>query len=122
MMQKELAQVIPALARQVMTEHLGQQEVGRDFYSKYKHLDRPDLRPLIYQIAAGWAQQNPQAGWNEQTRDAIAALVHRTFNITMPGAGNGQAPPAAPVMMPTMSRPQASHAMTEQEEMLDLLR
>jgi len=121
LMQKELAQVIPALARQVMMEHLGQQEVGKDFYSVYKDLDKPELRPLIYQIASGWAQQNPGAGWNAQTRDAIARVVYQTFGRPMPGNG-AAAPPAAPVMMPTMSRPQASHQMTEQEEMLDLLR
>ena len=124
LMQKELAQVIPALARQVMMEHLGQQEVGKDFYSKYSDLDKPHLRPLIYQIAAGWAQQNPQAGWNEQTRDAIARIVYQTFNMQFPG-GSPQAqpaPPAAPVMMPTMTRPAVSHMPTEQEELMDLLR
>jgi hypothetical protein len=121
LMQRELAQVIPALARQVMMEHLGQQEVGKDFYSVYRDLDKPELRPLIYQIAAGWAQQNPGAVWNAQTRDAIARAVYQTFGRPMPGNG-AAAPPAAPVMMPTMSRPAASHAMTEQEEMLDLLR
>ena len=31
LMQRELATVIPALARQVMLEHMGQQEVGKDF-------------------------------------------------------------------------------------------
>jgi hypothetical protein len=122
LMQRELAQVIPALARQVMMEHLGQQEVGKDFYSVYKDLDKPELRPLIYQIAAGWAQQNPGAGWNAQTRDAIARAVYQTFGRPMPNGGPAPAPPAAPIMMPTMSRPAVSHQMTEQEEMLDLLR
>jgi len=126
MMQKELAQVIPALARQVMVEHLGQQEVGRDFYSTYKELDKPHLRPLIYQIAAGWAQQNPQAGWTAETRDAIARIVYQTFNLQFPGGGAPAQvqpqPPAAPVMMPTMTRPAVSHMATEQEEMMDLLR
>lgn len=125
MMQRELSQVIPALARQVMVEHLSQQEVGRDFYTKYPALDQPHLRPLIYQIAAGWAQQYPQAGWNAQTRDAIAQLVYKTFNMQFPGqqhAGNGAAPPQAPVMMPTLSRPAASGVMTDEQEMLDLMR
>ena len=115
LMQKELATVIPALARQVMLEHMGQQEVGKDFYGTYKELDKPHLRPLIYQIASGWASQNPQAGWNAQTRDMIARLVYQTFNMPFPGqapAGNGHAPPAAPVMMPTMSRPAVSGQMT----------
>ena len=127
LMQKELAQVIPMLARQVVQEHLAQQEVGKEFYTKYPTLDKPELRPLIYQIASSWAQQNPNAGWNAQTRDAIARVVHATFNMPFPGQGNGQAspppPPQAPTMMPTMSRPAATlSAGSDEQELMDMLR
>lgn len=121
LMQRELAQVIPALARAVMMEHLAQQETGRDFYGKYPMLDKPELRPLIHQLATGWVQANPHAQWNAQTRDAIAELAFKTFNMQRPG-GATPPPPAAPVMMPTMTRPAGNHVASEQDEMLDLMR
>lgn len=129
LMQRELAQVIPALARHVMMEHLNQQEVGRDFYGTYKTLDKPELRPLIHQLAMTWVGQNPGVQWNAQTRDIIARMAFQTFNMPLPPELGGaapapaaQPPAAAPVMMPTMARPAGSVQMTEQEELADMLR
>jgi hypothetical protein len=95
---------VPPMIEQAMTGQTLMRQVFDDFYGTHKDLNRPEIRPMIVDIAQRvWQSGRFGKNWNPQMRDAVANEAR--------GILAGYAPPArpnvpqAPAMAPTGARP-----------------
>ena len=88
---KAIVDAVPAMIDQAMTGQTLMRQVFDDFYGTHKDLNRPELRPMIVEIAQRvWHGGKFGRNWNPQMRDAVAAEAKAILR------GYAPPPPAAP--------------------------
>ena len=99
---KAIVDAVPAMIDQAMTGQTLMRQVFDDFYGTHKDLNRPEIRPMIVDIAQKiWHGGRYGRNWNPQMRDAVANEAR--------GILRGYAPPPAPPQQrqPGMAAPAA---------------
>lgn len=67
-----------------------QREIFNDFYNANQDLNRPELYPVVVQVAQQVIQQKGAQGWSSNIRDEIASNVRRVLGMVQ--RPNGQQP------------------------------
>jgi hypothetical protein len=99
---KAILDAVPAMIEQAMSGQTLMRQVFDDFYGTHKDLNRPELRPVVVEVAQRvWHGGRYGRNWNAQMRDAVANEVR--------GILRGYTPPAAPAVapQPAMASPAA---------------
>lgn len=99
-LREEVARAMPAFVRQVATQEYERKSIAQDFYGKYPEFDRPEVLPVVAQVAQQVMQETGASAWSAKVRDAVAG---RTRALLGALANNGQQRPA-----PQMTAPSAS--------------
>ena len=122
-MQSTIATLMNNHVPQAIQQHTQVNNLETQFYADNKHLDKPNLKPLVNQIsglyAAAQKKTDPNFAWNKQHFSTVAQLVSRQFEriygVPLAGAGpittnapgtppaNQQTVPPAPPAQPYMS-------------------
>lgn len=70
-----LSETLPRQVEQAALSVAEQQRIYADFYGKFPELNRPELRPLVAQVAQQVAQERGITAWSEAVRDEIGNRV-----------------------------------------------
>src|SRR5215471_3047757 len=99
---KAIIDAVPPMIEQAMSGQTLMRQVFDDFYGTHKDLNRPELRPMIVQIAQQvWQGGQYGRNWNAAMRDAVATQARAIL------AGYSLSTPAAPPRQPGMAGPAA---------------
>jgi len=95
---QEMTQVfggVPQMVQAIVGQMLEARQMFDDFYGTYQAFNKPELRPVIVQVAER-LQAQPQwqgVGWTSDFRDAVAKEAAQVLGISL--AAPGAAPAAA---------------------------
>ena len=103
---------VPPMIEQAMSGQTLMRQVFDDFYGTHKDLNRPEIRPMIVDIAQRvWQGGRFGRNWNPQMRDAVAQEARAIL------AGYAPPPPRTtqpqPGIVPTSGRPPVDPRLTD---------
>jgi hypothetical protein len=101
-MRQEVAAAIPVFVTQMIAQEYAKREIARDFYGTFPELNRPEVAPIVAQVAQQVMTELRANDWNQRVRDTVGARVK-----AMLGAIAGQVQPQqqAPVMTTQAATP-----------------
>jgi hypothetical protein len=103
---EEIAQVLPQYVQQTALQEYQRREIARDFYGKFPELDRPEVAPVVAQIAQQVMTETRANGWTPQVRDAVAGRVRAVLGAVANPVQQRPAPQmAAPSAQPMTANP-----------------
>jgi hypothetical protein len=101
---KAIVDAVPAMIEQAMSGQTLMRQVFDDFYGTHKDLNRPELRPMIVEIAQRvWQGGKYGRNWNAQMRDAVAQEARAILQGYAPPPA--RATPPQPGMASPAARP-----------------
>jgi hypothetical protein len=99
---KAILDAVPPMIDQAMTGQTLMRQVFDDFYGTHRDLNRPELRPMIVDIAQRvWHGGRYGRNWNPQMRDAVANEARAILK------GYAPPPPRAAPQSPGFAQPTA---------------
>jgi hypothetical protein len=103
---EEIAQVLPQYVQQTALQEYQRREIARDFYGKYPELDRPEVAPVVAQIAQQVMTESRANGWTPKVRDDVATRVRSLLGAVANPVQQRPAPQmAAPSAQPINANP-----------------
>ena len=120
---EQLPMKVQEVLHNVTTAQQRTEQVRRDFYGTYPHLNNPVLYPMVQQaaaqVAAHWQQQGKPLEWNQEFMGHMAQLIHQV--IPLPQQQQQPAPAPARVQPPYSARPGARPPAAQPDEFQDVL-
>lgn len=122
------AEQLPMKVQEVVHNYTAAQQrteqVRRDFYGAYPHLNNPMLFPLVQQaaaqVASNWTAQGKPLAWSQEFMGEMAQLIHQV--IPVPQQQQQPAPQApARVQPPYQARPGTRPAAAPPDEFMEML-
>lgn len=113
---------MPQFIQQAVIEREQARAVFDDFYGTYKQFNRPELYPLVTNVAKAVMKEKKLTQWGPEARDAVAARLNQLMGAN---AAAAPAAPAKPATQPAMfggsnARPAAS-PKTVQDDIAETL-
>lgn len=109
---KAIVDAVPPMIEQAMTGQTLMRQVFDDFYGTHRDLNRPELRPMIVEIAQRvWHGGQFGRNWNPQMRDAVANEARAILRGYTPPQAPARQP--QPAMAPTAARPPVDGRLTD---------
>ena len=120
---EQLPMKVQEVLHNVTTAQQRTEQVRRDFYGAYPHLDNPMLYPVVQQaaaqVASHWQSQGKPLAWNQEFMGNMAYLIHQV--IPMPQQPQQPAPAPARVQPPYSARPGTRPPAAQPDEFQDVL-
>jgi len=120
---EQLPQKVQEVLHNVTLAQQRTEQVRRDFYTAYPHLQNPMLVPLVQQaamqVAQTWSAQQRPLAWNQEFMNDMAALIHQV--IPYPQQQQPAPQPPARVQPPYSARPGTRPAAAPASEFMDVL-
>jgi hypothetical protein len=109
---KAIIDAVPPMIEQAMSGQTLMRQVFDDFYGTHKDLNRPEIRPMIVDIAQRvWHGGRFGRSWNPQLRDAVAQEARAILAGYAPPPPRQQ--PQQPGIAPTSARPPVDPRLTD---------
>lgn len=101
-MRQEVAAAIPVYVTQMIAQEYAKREIARDFYGTFPELNRPEVAPIVAQVAQQVMTELRANDWNQRVRDTVGARVKAMLSAI---AGQVQPQQQAPVMTTQAATP-----------------
>ncbi len=120
---EQLPMRVQEVLHNVTTAQQRTEQVRRDFYGAYPHLNNQMLYPIVQQaamqVARSWAAQGKQLDWTPEFMGEMAQLIHQV--IPAPQQQQQPAPAPARVQPPYQARPGTRPPVAQPDEFVDML-